>query len=172
MDMSKKLALLATNGYEDLELHYPRIRLLEAGHETELIGLSRKEITGKWGYPCTPGLTIENARPDDYDGVIIPGGTKNPDYLRRSKKTLDFVHEINEAGKLVGAICHAGWVLISAKVIKGRKATSYFAIKDDMINAGALFEDKSVVIDNNLITSRSPDDLPAFMKAILNFLQE
>lgn len=172
MDMSKKIALLATNGYEDLELHYPRIRLLEAGHETELIGLSRKEITGKWGYPCTPGLSIENATPDDYDGVIIPGGTQNPDHLRRSKKILDFVYEINEAGKLVGAICHAGWVLISAKVIKGRKATSYFAIKDDMINAGAIFEDDSVVIDNNLITSRSPDDLPDFMKAILNFLQE
>ena len=123
-------------------------------------------------YPCTPDLSIEFARPNDYDGVIIPGGTKNPDYLRRSKNILDFVYEINAAGKLVGAICHAGWVLISAKVIKGRKATSYFAIKDDMINAGVEFEDKSVVIDGNLITSRTPDDLPDFMKSILNFLQE
>lgn len=170
--MSKKIAFLATDGYEDLELHYPRIRLLEAGYETELISLSKKEIIGKWGYPFRPNLSIDNANPDDYDGVIIPGGTKNPDYLRRSKKILDFVHKMNEAGKLVGVICHAGWVLISAKVIKDRKATSYFAIKDDMINAGALFEDNSVIVDGNLITSRTPDDLPDFMKAVLNFLQK
>ena len=102
--MSKKIALLATDGYEDLELHYPRIRLLEAGHKAELISLSKKEIIGKWGYPCRPDLSIDNANPDEYDGVIVPGGTKNPDYLRRNKKILDFVYKMNEAGKLVGAI--------------------------------------------------------------------
>ena len=170
--MSKKIALLATDGYEDLELHYPRLRLIEAGHKTELIGLLKREIKGKWGYPYKPDLSIDDANPDDYDGVIVPGGTKNPDYLRRNQKILDFVSKINEQKKLVGAICHAGWVLISAKVVKDRKATSYFAIKDDMINAGTIFEDAAVVIDENLITSRTPDDLPAFMKVVLEFLEK
>ena len=166
-----KIAILATDGYEDLELHYPRIRLKEAGHETELISLHRREIKGKHGYPIKPDKLIRDANPNDYDGVIIPGGTKNPDYLRRDKDILEFVSQINDQGKLVGAICHAGWVLIASKIVKGRKATSYFAIKDDMINAGVKFEDSAVVIDKNLITSRTPDDLPDFMKEVLNFLK-
>ena len=142
----------------------------EAGYETELLSLHRREIKGKHGYPIKPDILIREANPNDYNGIIIPGGTKNPDYLRRDKDVLEFVFKINEQGKLVGAICHAGWVLISAKILKGRKATSYYAIKDDMINAGTIFEDSSVVIDNNLITSRMPSDLPDFMKAVLNFL--
>ncbi|MFX0034048.1 MAG: type 1 glutamine amidotransferase domain-containing protein [Candidatus Hermodarchaeota archaeon] len=168
--MKKRIAIVATDGYEDLELHYPRLRLIEAGYETELISLHRREIIGKHGYPIKPDKLIREANPNDYDGVIIPGGTKNPDYLRREKDILNFVAKINEKGKLVGAICHAGWVLISAKIIDNRKATSYFAIKDDMVNAGAIFEDSPVVIDNNLITSRMPSDLPDFMKAVLSFL--
>ncbi len=161
---------MATDGYEDLELHYPRIRLMEAGYETELISLHKREIKGKYGYPIKPDKLIKEANPNDYNGVIIPGGTKNPDYLRREKEILEFVSKINDQGKLVGAICHAGWVLISAKIVRGRKATSYFAIKDDMLNAGVIYEDSPVVIDNNLITSRMPSDLPDFMKAVLNFL--
>ena len=170
--MVKKIAILATEGYEDLELHYPRIRLIEAGYEIEIISLHRREIKGKHGYPIKPDLLIKDANPDDYDGVIVPGGTKNPDYLRRDKNILEFVAKINDDRKLVGAICHAGWVLISAKVINNRKATSYFAIKDDMINAGAKFEDSPVVIDGNLITSRMPGDLPKFMKSVLEFLKK
>ncbi|MFX0000021.1 MAG: type 1 glutamine amidotransferase domain-containing protein [Candidatus Hodarchaeota archaeon] len=162
---------MATDGYEDLELHYPLIRLIEAGYETEVLSLQKREIKGKYGYPIKPDKLVREANPDDYDGVIIPGGTKNPDYLRREKEVLEFVSKINEKGKLIGAICHAGWVLISAKIIRGRKATSYFAIKDDMINAGTIFEDSPVVIDNNLITSRMPSDLPDFMRAVLNFLE-
>ncbi|MBN1803077.1 MAG: type 1 glutamine amidotransferase [Candidatus Lokiarchaeota archaeon] len=169
--MTKKIAFIATDGYEDLELHYPRIRLIEAGYNVELIGLTNREIKGKWGYPFLPDLSIEKADTNDYDGIIIPGGTKNPDYLRRDQKVLEFVRKINEQGKLIGAICHAGWVLISAKIVKSRKATSYFAIKDDMINAGVIFEDNAVVIDKNLITSRTPEDLPEFMKATLKFLE-
>ena len=169
--MVKKIAILATDGFEDAELLYPKIRLKEAGYDTELISLHRREIIGKHGYPLKPDKLIRDVKADNYDGVIIPGGTKNPDYLRRDKQILEFVAEINKKGKLVGAICHAGWVLISAKIIKGRKATSYFAIKDDMINAGAVFEDSPVVIDKNLITSRTPDDLPQFMKAVLEFLK-
>ncbi len=169
--MVKKIAILATDGFEDAELLYPKIRLKEAGFITEIISLHRREIKGKHGYPLKPDKLVREAMVDDYDGVIIPGGTKNPDYLRREKDVLDFVTKINDQNKLVGAICHAGWVLISAKIIKGRKATSYFAIKDDMVNAGARFEDKSVVVDDNLITSRTPDDLPDFMKEVLRFLQ-
>ncbi|MFW9972639.1 MAG: type 1 glutamine amidotransferase domain-containing protein [Candidatus Odinarchaeota archaeon] len=169
--MVKKIAFLATDGYEDLELHYPRIRLNEAGYETELISLNRREIKGKFGYPIKPDKLIKEANPNDYYGVIIPGGTVNPDHLRRDKNILNFVAKINEDGRLVGAICHAGWVLISAKIVSGRKATSYFAIRDDMVNAGAIFEDLPVVIDDNLITSRMPNDLPDFMKAVLKFLE-
>ena len=170
--MIKKIAILATDGYEDLELHYPRIRLLEAGYDVELISLTKREIKGKWGYPIMPHKKIDEANPDDYDGIVVPGGTKNPDYLRRNKKILDFVAKINEQGKLVAAICHAGWVLISAKIVKDREATAYFAIRDDMINAGVKFRDNPVVIDGNLITSRTPDDLPQFMKAVLDFLSK
>ena len=170
--MIKKIAILATDGYEDLELHYPRIRLIEAGYNVELISLTKREIKGKWGYPIMPHKKIDDVNPDDYDGVIVPGGTKNPDYLRRNKKVLDFIAKINEKGKLVAAICHAGWVLISAKVVKDREATSYYAIRDDMINAGVKFRDSPVVIDGNLITSRMPDDLPQFMKAVLEFLSK
>lgn len=144
----------------------------EAGHEVELLSLFKREIIGKNGYPIRPDKLIRDANPDEYGGVIIPGGTRNPDHLRRNKDVLDFVAKINKDQKLVGAICHAGWVLISAKIIKGRKATSYFAIKDDMINAGAVFEDSPVVIDQNLITSRMPADLPEFMKAVLEFLEK
>jgi len=169
--MTKKIAILATDGFEDAELLYPKIRLKEAGINTELISLHRRQIIGKHGYPLKPDKLIREANADDYDGVIIPGGTKNPDYLRRERDVLDFISRINEQKKLVGSICHAGWVLISAKIIKDRRATSYFAIKDDMINAGAIFEDESVVVDGNLITSRQPDDLPDFMIEVLKFLK-
>ncbi|MFX1279302.1 MAG: type 1 glutamine amidotransferase domain-containing protein [Promethearchaeota archaeon] len=169
--MVKIIAFLATDGYEELEFHFPRLRLIEAGYKTELISLHRREIKGKFGYPFKPDKLIREANPNNYDGVIIPGGTTNPDHLRREPGVLKFVKELNDQKKLVGAICHAGWVLISANIIRNRKATSYFAIKDDMINAGALFEDSAVVIDSNLITSRTPDDLPQFMKSVLAFLE-
>ncbi|MBN1215815.1 MAG: type 1 glutamine amidotransferase [Candidatus Lokiarchaeota archaeon] len=167
----KKIAIIATNGYEDLELHYPRIRLIEAGFDVDIISLDHNIIKGKYGYPIKPDLTIEEAKTEDYDGVILPGGTLNPDYLRRNKTILKFIEDLDKEKKMVSAICHAGWVLISAKIIKGRKVTSYFAIKDDIINAGALFEDSEVIIDNNLITSRCPDDLPEYMKVVLAYLK-
>jgi len=168
--MVKKIAILATDGYEDLELHYPRIRLIEAGYEPIIIGLDINPFKGKHGYPTTPEFSINEVHADEYDGVLIPGGTKNPDYLRRNQKVLDFVSKTNEQGKLVASICHGPWVLISAKVVKNRKATCYFAIKDDLINAGAEYEDSAVSVDKNLITSRTPDDLPDFMNAVLDFL--
>ena len=159
-----KIAIIATDGFEEAELLYPFYRLKEAGHESVIISLGRRPIRGKFGYEIKPTFRIDEVNANDYDGVIIPGGTKNPDHLRRNKDILNFVHTIDQQHKLIGAICHAGWVLISSKVIKEKRATSYFAIKDDMINAGAKFEDLSVVVDGNLITSRTPDDLPDFMK--------
>ena len=168
--MVKKIAILATDGYEDLELHHPRIRLIEAGYDPVIIGLDKNSFKGKHGYPATPEFAINEVHADEYDGVLIPGGTQNPDSLRRNQKVLDFVSKTNEQGKLVASICHGPWVLISAKVVKNRKATCYFAIKDDLINAGADYEDSAVVVDSNLITSRSHDDLPDFMNAVLDFL--
>ena len=169
--MGKKIAVLATIGFEDAELIYPFYRLKEAGHQSLLVSLLSDVIEGKHGYPIKPDLTIKDAKSADFDGVILPGGANNPDHLRRDEKVLKFVKEIADQGKLIAAICHAGWVLISAKVLDRRKATSYFAIKDDMINAGVEFEDSSVVVDNNLITSRMPADLPDFMREILKFLE-
>ena len=166
-----KIAIIATDGFEEAELIYPFYRLKEAGHESVVISLGKRPIEGKFGYVIKPSFKIDEVNASDYDGVIVPGGTKNPDYLRRNEEVLKFVHTIDQQHKLVGAICHAGWVLISSKVIKNRKATSYYAIKDDMINAGAIFEDSPVVVDGNLITSRMPDDLPAFMKEVLKFLR-
>ena len=171
MTEKKKIAFISTNGYEDLELHYPFIRLKEAGYESVLIGLEEGTIVGKNGYPAQVDLAIEEANPDDYIGVVVPGGLANPDYLRRNQLMLDFVAKMNDDGKLIAAICHAGWVLISAKILDGQKGTCYFAIKDDMINAGLNYVDEPVVVDGNLITSRHPGDLPDFMKAILSYLE-
>lgn len=168
--MGKKIAFLATNGFEDSEFLYPYIRVKEAGHDPTIISLTKDTIKGKHGVPMNPDLDISEADPDEYDALILPGGANNPDRLRRHQNILDFVAKINEKHKLIAAICHAGWVLISAKILNDRKATSFFAIKDDMINAGVEFKDQSVVIDDNLITSRNPDDLPDFMKAILDYL--
>ena len=166
-----KIAIIATDGFEEAELIYPYYRLKEAGHESVIVSLGKRPIEGKFGYVIKPTFKIDEVNASDYDGVIVPGGTKNPDYLRRNKEVLEFVYTINQQKKLVGAICHAGWVLISSKVIRNRNATSYYAIKDDMINAGANFEDSSVVVDGNLITSRMPDDLPDFMTEVLRFLR-
>ncbi|MFO8017927.1 MAG: type 1 glutamine amidotransferase domain-containing protein [Promethearchaeia archaeon] len=169
--MKDKIAILATDGFEDVELLYPYYRLKEAGYSVDLISLAIEEIKGKHGYPMAPDLYIKKADADDYIGVILPGGANNPDHLRRHKTVLNFVKKMDDQKKLIAAICHAGWVLISAKILTGRNATSYFAIKDDMVNAGVNFKDQPVVVSENLITSRSPADLPAFMKAILGFLE-
>ena len=168
---SKRIAILAANGYEDLELHYPRLRLIEAGHHVSVIGLDSKPVTGKHGYPQEPDLAIENADHRQFDGIIVPGGTLSPDYIRRVPEANQLVATLFRDGKLVAAICHGGWVLISAGILRGKKATSFFAIKDDMVNAGVEFIDEEVVVDGNLVTSRQPSDLPAFMTAILAFLE-
>jgi protease I len=169
--MTSRTILLFTGPlYEDLELWYPKIRLEEAGMKTVVAGLTMDEVRGKHGYPCTPDVTVDALKADDFDGLVIPGGFA-PDKLRRSAKVLDLTREIFEAGKLVAFICHAGWVPISAKIVKGKRGTSVTAIKDDLVNAGMLWEDRSVVVDGNMITSRNPGDLGDFMREVLKWLE-
>jgi len=166
-----KVAILAENIYEDLELWYPYYRLLEAGIEVQIVApLAGQTYESKHGYPAISDLASKDARVEDFDGVVVPGGFA-PDRMRRDAELRRFVAGMDEAGKVVAAICHAGWMLISAKMLGGRRVTSVEAIRDDMENAGATWLDEAVVVDGNLITSRTPADLPVFMPAILNALQ-
>jgi len=169
--MAKRIAILVENDYEDLELWYPFLRLKEADHEAVLVGVENTVYRSKHGYEARTDKSIREANPEEFDGVIVPGGWA-PDRLRRYPAVNDFVRSMFDAGKLVASICHGGWVLISAGILKGKRATAVSAIKDDMINAGARFIDTPVVCDGNLITSRIPDDLPFFMKEILGFLEK
>jgi len=168
----EKAAVLIEDHYEELEAWYPYLRLREEGLETVFVGTGRKkEYQGKNGYPAGEELQINNAKESEFDAVIVPGGYA-PDMLRRNDKINEFVKEMFKAGKLVAAICHAGSVLVSAGILTGRTATCFYAIKDDLTNAGAEFVDKEVVVDGNLITSRNPYDLPVFCKEIVKFLRE
>jgi len=168
----KKIAMLVDDLYQDLEVWYPILRLREAGYEVVVIEpRQQKHYKGKWGYPIDVDTSIDQVSPEDYDAVIIPGGWA-PDKLRLSSKILDFVRAMNAQEKVVAAICHAGWVLASAGICKGKTLTAYIAIKDDLVNAGAKFVDQEVVQDGNLITSRKPDDLPAFCVAIIKALEK
>lgn len=164
----KRIAILVADLYEEVEFWYPYYRMKEAGARVTILGPSfgPGEVHGKHGHPAKMDKRTPDVSPEDFDAVIIPGGYA-PDLLRRCKSTLKFVAGIAGAGKVTAAICHAGWVLISARVIKGKRATSFFSIRDDMINAGADWVDEEVVVDGNIITSRSPEDLPAFCRAII-----
>lgn len=166
---NKKILLLVEDLYEDLEFHYPKIRLEEEAIKVIVAGPKKMMYHGKKGLSAEPDITFSEINPDDYDGVVIPGGFA-PDKLRRYQEVLDLVKKYDDEKKLIAFICHAGWVPISAKILKDRKATSFSAIKDDMINAGAKWEDAPVVIDGNLISSRTPADLGEFCKAIIKIL--
>jgi protease I len=163
----KKAVILIADHYQDLEVWYPLLRLREAGWQVVTAGVeSKKNYVGKNGYPIVVDTSIDEIRADDFDAVVIPGGWA-PDHIRRHPVALEIVSQMDASKKTVAAICHAGWVLVSANILKGRKCTSFSAIKDDLVNAGAEWVDKEVVVDGNLITSRKPDDLPAFCRAIL-----
>jgi protease I len=163
----KKIAMLVDNIYQELEVWYPLLRFREAGAEVVTVGASAGQTyTSKLGYPVKADISYDNARPADFDGVIIPGGYA-PDHIRRHPKAIEFVRQIDREGKLVASICHGPWVLCSAGTLKGRRATCFFAIKDDVVNAGAIYEDAEVVVDDNLVTSRKPEDLPAFCRAAI-----
>lgn len=167
--MTKTILLFTGPLYEDLELWYPKLRLEEAGMRTVVAGLAREMYQGKHGYPCMPDTTVDDLDPARFDGLVIPGGFA-PDKLRRSAKVLQLTRDIFEAGKLVAFICHAGWVPISARIVKGFRGTSVNAIRDDLENAGMVWEDAPVVVDRNMITSRNPADLPVFMQAVIQWL--
>jgi protease I len=162
----KRVLFFAGPLYEDLELWYPKIRLEEEGAATTVAGLGERTYQGKRGYPVTVDADVTALDAGQFHGLVIPGGFA-PDQLRRYEKVLQLTRDIFRAGKPVAFICHAGWVPISAKILKGKRATSVRAIKDDMENAGVLWEDAPVVVDGNLISSRTPADLPQFCKAII-----
>jgi protease I len=168
--VGRTVAILVEDLYQEMEVWVPAYRLREAGHQTVFLGTGKPEYRSKLGYPCKAEGDIKEVRARDFDGVIVPGGFA-PDYLRRSQEVLDFVAALDKARKPVGSICHAAWVLCSAKILKGRTATCFHAIKDDVIHAGAKYVDQEVVVDGNLVTSRKPDDLPAFMRAYLKILE-
>jgi len=165
----KTAAILVEDLYQEMEVWYPAYRLREAGVKTIFVGTGKKEYSSKRGYPVQAEGDIKEVRARDFDAVIVPGGYA-PDLLRRFEEVNRFVAEMNKAGKVVAAICHAAWVLASAGILKGRMATCFHAIKDDVINAGARYVDQEVVVDKNLVTSRKPDDLPAFMRETLKLL--
>jgi protease I len=162
----KHVAVLAEDLYEDLELWYPVYRFREAGAKVTIVGGGASGYSSKHGYPVTPDATAEKVNAADFDAVIIPGGYA-PDRMRRHEAMVDLVRDVFARGKVVAAICHGGWMLVSADVLRGRRATCFFAIKDDLVNAGARYEDREVVRDGNLVTSRKPEDLPAFCRTIL-----
>ncbi|MCO5167291.1 MAG: type 1 glutamine amidotransferase [Planctomycetes bacterium] len=167
----KRVAVLVGKDFEESEAIYPIYRLKEAGAEVLVAGHDAEPLEGKHGYPLQVEHTFEDLDPDDLDGVVLPGGY-GPDHVRRSKPALRLVKALVDDGKLVAAICHAGWVLASAGVLRGREATSFASIKDDMEAAGARWRDEEVVVDGNLVTSRHPGDLPAFMRAVVAGLSE
>jgi protease I len=163
----KKAVILVEDMYEDMEFWYPYYRLLEAGYSVTVVAPKKDTVyTSKHGYPATSEASPVEIDVQDVDVLVVPGGYA-PDKLRRYDEILDLVRGVHEKGGVVGMICHAGWVPISAGITKGRKVTSVSAIKDDLVNSGAEFVDEPVVEDNRLVSSRTPDDLPVFMKGIL-----
>jgi len=166
----KKVMILVEEMFNDQEFWYPYYRLKEAGVQAVVVGSgSARTYAGKSGTQAVPDVAADQISASEFDGVIIPGGYA-PDHMRRYPAMVKLVSDLFAARKAVAAICHAGWMLASAKVLAGRTVTSFFAIKDDLIHAGANWVDQEVVVDGNLITSRKPDDLPAFMKAFIKTL--
>jgi protease I len=166
-----KVAILAENFYEDMELQYPLYRLKEEGHQVVLVG-TEKGVTykGKHGYPTVSETASKDVKASDFDLILIPGGY-SPDHMRRCAATVDLVKQADKAGKWLAAICHGPWMMASCCDLKGKKVTSFMSIKDDLTNAGAVFVDAEVVVDHNLITSRTPKDLIPFTLAMIQALK-
>ena len=166
----KRILIIVGDDYEDLELWYPKLRLIEAGVHVVVAGQQGDKVyRGKNGYPCKSDAALNDMDSSDFHGLLCPGGWM-PDKLRRDPKVLNLTREFAAAGKLVAAICHGGWIPISANVYRGVKVTGSAGIKDDLINAGGLFEDSEVVVDRHFVSSRKPDDLPQFCVGMLQVL--
>jgi protease I len=165
----KKVAIFLEKTYEDNEFWYPYYRLKEAGAEVVAIAPKKDTYPSKHGAPAQADQAIDAVDASEFDALVIPGGY-SPDHMRRNKKMVEFVSKMNDDGKPIAAICHGGWMLASAEVLKGRKVTSFIAIKDDLVHAGAEWIDQGCVKSDNIITSRMPDDLPVFCNAILEAL--
>ena len=173
MDLKgKKIAVLVADQYQELEVWYPLLRFREDGAETVAVGAEAgKTYDSKKGYPVVADKSVGEVSAADFDAVVIPGGWA-PDFLRQDERMVALVRDMHEAGKVVASICHGGWLLCSAGIVEGRKATCFTAIKDDMIHAGAQYVDEEVAVDGNLITSRKPTDLPAFCRQIAIALKQ
>ena len=180
----KSVLIFCGDAYEDLELWYPKLRLTEAGAKVTLAGAkANTTYSGKHGYPCVSDAAIADMQSADFQGVVLEGGGCDvdlrgvvlaggwmPDKLRRDPKVLSLIREFDEAGKMIAAICHGGWMAISANVYKGVRVTGSPGIKDDCVNAGAIWDDKEVIVDGHHVSSRKPDDLPAFCKGMIGVL--
>lgn len=172
----KRVALLVEKGFEEIELTEPRKALLEAGAEADVVSPVKDKVKGwnftDWGDEVPVDTPLDEADPDDYDALVLPGGVMNPDKLRMNPRAIEFVKAFFQAGKPVAAICHAPWTLIDAGVVSGRKLTSYPSLATDLKNAGAEWVDKEVVVDRGLVTSRNPNDLPAFTSKMVEEFAE
>lgn len=172
----KRVAILVDNGFEQEELIRPRQALEAAGAQTQIVSPQQGKVKGwnhtDWGDELPVDVPLEQANADAYDALLLPGGVMNPDHLRRNERALSFVRAFFEAGKPVAAICHAPWTLIDAGVASGRRLTSYPSLQTDLKNAGANWVDEEVVVDNGLVTSRKPDDIPAFNRKMIEEIAE
>jgi protease I len=172
----KRVAILVANGFEQIEMTDPREALEGAGATTDLVSVQSDEVKGwnrtEWGDTFAVDVPIEEADPDDYDALLLPGGVMNPDKLRREERVQKFVRSFFDEGKPVASICHGPWTLIDAGVAKGRRMTSYHSIQTDLKNAGVEWVDEEVVVDQGLVTSRKPDDLPAFDEKMIEEFAE
>ena len=167
--MAELVLVLVAPEFDDLEVWYPRLRLEEAGYAVRFVGLGDDEYRGRAGLSCTPDGTIADVPLEDVVGTVVPGGWA-PDRLRRDPEVLEHLRELDRQGKMVACICHGGWVLISAGIVRGRRMTSTVGIRDDLVNAGAIWSQAPVVIDRNLVSSRLSRDLPAFGLAMVEVL--
>ncbi len=165
----KKILIITDDIYEDLELWYPKLRMIEEGAEVHVATPKIQRYTGKNGYPLDPDITIDDVLPGDYAGLIIPGGYA-PDKLRRYPRALDIVRDFDDDKRPIAFICHGGWVPISAKILKGVRVTAVCAIRDDLVNAGAIWSEDVCVRDGHIVTAQVPKDLPVFCRTFIDAL--